>query len=95
MLSSLKISEIILKVLAENYSRWYTLEELSNFMLPPCFKLLTIQERLLIEVENEAKVLDSLIDLDKKGFVILNSITDESKIKIKGLISTKFNDYVN
>lgn len=91
----LNISELLLIALTENYSKWNTLEELSSIILSLSFKFITIQEKFLIEIENEAKVLDALIDLDNKGLVILNSITDESKIKIKGLINTKINDYLN
>jgi hypothetical protein len=81
------ICEDILNTLAKDSSRYYSLEELtktvtSNFNNTS----FNFEQRINDERHNQAKVLDALIVLDNKGLVVLNSLTDESRISHKGLL---------
>jgi hypothetical protein len=81
------ICEDILNTLAKDSNRYYSLEELtktvtSNFNNAS----LNFEQRINDERHNQAKVLDALIVLDNKGLVVLNSLTDESRISHKGLL---------
>jgi hypothetical protein len=81
------ICEDILNTLAKDSSRYYSLEELtktvtSNFNN----EFFNFEQRINDERHNQAKVLDALIVLDNKGLVVLNSLTDESRISHNGLL---------
>jgi uncharacterized membrane-anchored protein len=81
------ICEDILNTLAKDSNRYYSLEELtktvtSNFNN----ESFNFEQRINDERHNQAKVLDALIVLDNKGLVVLNSLTDESRISHKGLL---------
>jgi uncharacterized membrane-anchored protein len=81
------ICEDILNTLAKDSNRYYSLEELtktvtSNFNN----ESFNFEQRINDERRNQAKVLDALIVLDNKGLVVLNSLTDESRISHKGLL---------
>ncbi|MFH7018688.1 hypothetical protein [Flavobacterium sp. FlaQc-47] len=65
----------ILKILAQNSTKTFSLEELTSNIFSSYNKS---QER-----ENQARILDVLIFLESKGLIFLNSLTDESQVKIK------------
>ncbi|MDX6192001.1 hypothetical protein SGQ83_21835 [Flavobacterium sp. Fl-318] len=78
---------MILNILAQNPEKTYPFEDLNSMLITGLDQ--SLQESLLIQRSNQAKVLDLLIMLDSEGFIILNFATDESIITIKGLIKIK------
>lgn len=76
----------ILSKLAQNYPRSFTLEELATLIMPVYNIRKTFTENVSTQRENQTKILDALIRLDNKGYIVLNGATDQSYITIKGLI---------
>ncbi|MEP6806658.1 MAG: hypothetical protein ABI892_19175 [Flavobacterium sp.] len=70
-----ELSSEILKILAQNSTKTFSLEELTSNIFSSSNKS---QER-----ENQARILDVLIFLESKALIFLNSLTDESQVKIK------------
>lgn len=68
-----ELSNEILKILAQNSTKTYSLEELTSNIFSTSNKS---QER-----ENQARILDVHILLESKGLIFLNSLTDESQVK--------------
>lgn len=85
----------VLRILAKNYTKSYTLEELTNIVVPVYNYSSRISDNIVVQRENQAKVLDTLILLEIQDFITLNALTDECSIKIKGLIKIKVNDCIN
>lgn len=79
-MQSSELSNKILKILAQNHTKRYTLEELSTNIN---INTLELSNSLLRERENQAIILDTLILLDSEELISLNSLTDESQINIK------------
>jgi len=81
------ICEDILNTLAKDSNRYYSLEELTKTVTSNFNNVsFNFEQRINDERHNQAKVLDALIVLDNKGLVVLNSLTDESRISHKGLL---------
>ena len=76
----------ILQILADRYGMTCTLEELTSLLTAVFDSTIPLKESISNDKENQAKVLDALILLNKDGYLFLNSISDESTISIKGLI---------
>ncbi|ABQ07353.1 hypothetical protein [Flavobacterium johnsoniae] len=74
----LALSDEILKILAQNYNKTYSLEDLTSIIM--------LTDNTCSEVECQAKVLDVLIQLDDDELIVLNPETDESSITKKGVI---------
>lgn len=72
------LSDEILKILAQNYNKTYSLEDLTSIIM--------LTDNTCSEVECQAKVLDVLIQLDDDELIVLNPETDESSITKKGVI---------
>lgn len=76
------------KVLAQNYNKTYTLEELTNIITMPYTNPYIYKDnKMENQRENQAKVLDILILLETEGLITLNSSTDESSVKLKGIFT--------
>jgi hypothetical protein len=75
MQSPSELSNEILKILSQNHTKTYTLEELTANVFGSSS---TSQER-----ENQARILEALILLENEELIFLNSFTDESQINIK------------
>ncbi|OXE98202.1 hypothetical protein BC749_11322 [Flavobacterium araucananum] len=93
MYNKFNISEIILNILAQNPEKIYSFEDLTSMLIPYLDQ--SLQESLLIQRSNQAKVLDALIMLDSEGLIILDSATDTSIITIKGLINISSKSFLN
>ncbi|WP_089354507.1 hypothetical protein [Flavobacterium sp. ov086] len=78
--------DTILGRLAGSYPGTCTLEELAVLVMPPYNILKTFKENIAVQRENHAKILDALLLLDYKRYIVLNPATDESSITLKGLI---------
>lgn len=76
----------ILSKLAQNYAKNFTLEELATLLIPKYTILKTFRENIAAQRANQAKILDALVLLDHQGYIVLNPVTDESSITVKGLI---------
>lgn len=72
----IEVSDKILYCLTQNYNKSYALEELTRIIFP------FSNSNLSVERENQTKVMDALIYLADNDLIILNSLTDESSIKI-------------
>ncbi|KUJ59540.1 hypothetical protein AR687_22615 [Flavobacteriaceae bacterium CRH] len=75
-----ELSDEILKILTQNYNKTYTLEKLTSIIM--------LTNNMTCERACQAKVLDALIFLDNKGFIVLNLDTDESSLAKKAPIKT-------
>jgi methyltransferase-like protein len=91
METSSVILDKILLILAENYNKSCTLEELTMLLNPV---LNASQDNTSAEKENQASILDILIYLNDEGYISLNPDTDESSITIKGFLKI-YNKYFN
>jgi hypothetical protein len=69
-----ELSNKVLKILSQNHTETYTLEELTATVFNTSSKS---EER-----ENQARVLDILLLLESEELISLNSLTDESQINI-------------
>lgn len=76
----------ILSKLAQSYAKSFTLEELSALVIPRYNIGKTFTENIAAQRENQSKILNALVLLDIEGYIVLNPVTDESCITIKGLI---------
>lgn len=74
----------VLKILAQNPSKLYSLEELTMAVIPNNL----LYQDISFEREFQAQVLNALISLENDGLITLNSNTDESSIKSKGLFTS-------
>lgn len=83
----------ILNILSRNPQKSYDLEDLTSFVIPCLTE--SHQQNLLIQRAYEAEVLDALIILDNHGFIIIDSVSDQSIISIKGLISVSSTTFLN
>jgi hypothetical protein len=75
----------ILQLLAQNYHRSCTLEELTS--MAALFSVVKPEDRFSLERGNQAAVLDALLLLSENGHIFLNPDTDQSCITIKGLLT--------
>ena len=82
METKLNIFMKILNILSRNPKKSYDLEDLTSCVIP-C----SHQQNLWIQRGYQAEVLDALILLDNHGLIILDPVSDQSVITIKGLIS--------
>lgn len=80
---SLLLRGIILEILTENYSRSYTLEELSEIIIPASDSRTSQDDAVFSEKINQALVLEALLYLADHNLIILDDLTDRSIIKIR------------
>lgn len=80
----------VLQVLVGRYGKNFTLEDLTERLSPYLIVSTTLINKVCIEKENYARVLEALILLDDDGLVSLNSNTDQSSITIKGLLKVNY-----
>lgn len=80
MQSQFELSNKILKILTQNHTKKFTLEELTTNVINNSSVLLNNKPR---ELENQARVLDTIIMLESEGLIYLNSLTDESQINMR------------
>lgn len=85
------LSEAILQILAADYRKDYTLEELTEIVLPYFDSKTDFCAKELQEKNNQAKVLDAILFLEKRGLTVLNAVNDECCITIKGFIVSGLN----
>lgn len=90
METKLNIFMKILTILSGNPKKSYDLEYLTSFVIP-C----SHQPNLWIQRGYQAEVLDALILLDNHGLIILDPVSDQSVISIKGLISISSTTFSN
>jgi len=76
----------ILSKLAQSYAKSFTLDELSALVIPSYNISKSFTENIAAQRENQAKILNALILLDDKGYIVLDPATEQSSITIKGLI---------
>lgn len=76
----------ILELLADRYCMACTLEELTSLLTPVFNASTPFKESTSNENENQARVLEALLLLNKEGHIFLNSNSDQSSISIKGLL---------
>lgn len=76
----------ILQILADRYGMTCTLEELTSLLTPVFNASTPFKDTTVNEKENQTRVLEALLLLNKEGNVFLNSNSDQSSISIKGLI---------
>jgi hypothetical protein len=91
--TKLNIFMKILNILSRNPQKCYDLEDLTSFVMPCLTE--AHQQNLWIQRGYQAEVLDALILLDNHGFIILNPVSDQSIISIKGLISVSSTTFSN
>ena len=80
---SLVLRGMILEVLTENYNRSYTLEELSEIIIPASHCMTLVDDAVSSEKVNQALVLEALLYLADNNLIILDDLTDQSIIKIR------------
>jgi hypothetical protein len=80
---SLLLRSMILAILTENYSRSYTLEELSEMIVPASDNRTSQDDAVSSEKINQALVPEALLYLADNNLIILDDLIDQSKIKIR------------
>lgn len=80
---SLVLRAMILEVLTENYSRSYTLEELSEIIIPAADAVKSADNAVSSQTVNQALVLEALLYLADHNLVVLDNLADQSIIKLK------------
>lgn len=93
MYTKLNIFMKILNILSRNPQKSYDLEDLTSFVIPRLTE--PHQQNLWIQRGYQAEVLDALIILDNHGFIIIDSVSDQSIISIRGLISVSSTTFSN
>ncbi|WP_428232796.1 hypothetical protein [Flavobacterium sp.] len=88
-------SDSILSKLAQSYPGSCTLEELASLIAPPYNVLRSFTENISAQRENHAKILDALILLDDKGYIVLDPASDKSCITLKGLLKINHTVFFN
>ena len=76
----------ILSRLARSYPGSCTLEELTALVLPPYNVQRTFAQNMSAQRQNQAEILDALIQMHEKGYIVLDEAADESRITLKGLV---------
>ena len=91
MEGKIELLEKVLKILAQNPSKSYSLEELTMALIPNDLLIHDIS----LEREYQAQVLNVLISLDNDCMITLNSNTDESSITSKGISRVQIDNFVS
>ncbi|KIQ25388.1 hypothetical protein RT99_00170 [Flavobacterium sp. MEB061] len=91
MEGKIELLEKVLKILAQNPSKSYSLEELTMALIP--YDLLN--HDISLEREYQARVLNALISLDDQSMIALNPNTDESSIKLEWLSRVQIDNFVS
>lgn len=79
------LKKAILQILAEDYTRDFTLEELTEVALPAFYNKIGFSDKELHQnIKNQPEVLNVLLFLEKRGLVVLNSTNDQCCITIRG-----------
>jgi len=76
---------LILKKLAENLDKSFTLEELTKSVIPEDRTTFKEADRMSFDRAMQARVLDALLFLEDNNLIILDSLTDESSIRISAV----------
>lgn len=79
----------ILNFLSQNYLKSYTLEQITQLIFPLDDLNNQPKAKINIERQNQAEVLEALVLLSNRGYIFLDTLTDESLISFKGLIKIK------
>lgn len=87
----IELLEKLLKILAHNPNKSYSLEELAIAVIPNDLLISDIS----YEREYQAQVLSALICLEDDCMVAINSDTDESSISLKGLQRVGIDNFVS
>lgn len=75
----------ILYALAGRYCQNVTFEELAEMAFPSA-GIPESKGSIAVERENQAALVDSLLRLERQGYIFLDSCTDSCTITLKGLI---------
>jgi hypothetical protein len=78
---SFKLNNEILRSLAQNHNRSFTLEELTTMVSPYPDLVISNNDPIAVERENQARVLEALLFLADHGLIFLNPFTDQSCIR--------------
>lgn len=78
--TSIKIINIVLKLLVENRTRNYTLEDLTAVIFPLTLDLHSLEDWILKQREYQSEVLDTLLFLSDANLIILDAATDECRV---------------
>lgn len=78
--------ETILNILAQNYNKSFSLEDLTAKLSCISNDLYSNGELIAKKRENQAQVLEALIRLNDIGLIFLDSSNDKSFITLRGLI---------
>lgn len=84
-------SKYILQILAADYRKDYTLEELTEMAIPAVDNKIDSCDKAFHNKNNQSKVLDALLFLEKRGLIVLNASNNECCITIKGFIVSDLN----
>lgn len=84
----IELLEKVLKILAQNPTKSYSLEELTMALIPNDL----LNQNISFEREYQAQVLNALISLDDQSMIALNPNTDESSVTLKGLSSVQIDN---
>jgi hypothetical protein len=87
----IELLEKVLKILAQNPSKLYSLEELTIALIPNDL----LNHDISFEREYQAQVLNVLISLNDQSMIALNSDTDESSVTLKGLSKVQIDNFVS
>ncbi len=77
----LKLNNEILRSLSQNCNENFTLEELTNMVIPYPDSIDSYNDPIAVERENQARVLEALLFLADHGLIFLNPLTDQSCFK--------------
>lgn len=81
------LNKALLHILAEDYRKDYTVVELTEIALPAFYNKFGCCDKEVQEnTYNQAKVLDALVFLEKRGLTVFNSTNDQCCISIRGYI---------
>ncbi|WP_207557375.1 hypothetical protein, partial [Flavobacterium aquidurense] len=82
---TIKLTDLILKALAENFNSSVSLEELAEIAGPYTFLIDKLADERPDEQVLQSIILENLILLHDQGMVLLDEMTDRSTITPKGL----------
>ncbi len=81
--ASLKLNNEILRSLSQDCNKSFTLEELTKMVSPIADCIDRYNDTIVLERENQARVLEALLFLADHGLIFLNPLTDQSCFKIR------------
>jgi hypothetical protein len=93
MHTTFNIFEKILRIMAQNPEKNYTLEGLTNLVKP--YSAESLQAVLSVQIMNQAQVFEAFMILNTEGLIILDSDSDKSIISLSGLIHITSKSFLN